>query len=1307
MTMPNVNIPQGMDTGGCPKRQATMGGAHAQTRSKRVLKQPNEPPLPEGYTSGSGDERMAHTFKLMDIVPPTPHDLPLIGGYTPGSDEGRLKLEELMSMCTKLSKHVLDLEKEKDAQAVEILKPKKRVKKLERQRKSSISHPRRRIYRQVESSDADLDEEDASKQGRKSDKTKPMFKDSDFDRLDDDMENVEGETIYAATSGVSTAGALVSTARLTVSTIGPSTSAVRTLTVVITDTEQEQRRLTTPPPSQPSNTRDKGKGIMVEPDPPVKIKRSDQGDLQLQADAELAQLLHKWNCQHRSRMIVCCKAPTGEMRRETREIKRLMKHEKEELIMWLIVVPDEEETVDPEILSAKYPIVDWESHNLGNVDMEDLHVYKIIREDVNTSYHKSLFSMLRKFDRQDLVDLHRLVMKRFEDNTPEGYNLLLWGDLKKLYENYGVHTILMDGTLTCFNMLVEKRYPLIKEMLEKMLNWKLEAETESTMFRGGLLGIIDFYKLILLVQLDTAGDAKKICSLGSTYMNKKDERGIVIRNKARLVAQGYTQEEGIDYDELFAPMDVSKIEEEVYVYQPLGFEDSEFPNIVNKVKKALYGLHQAPRAWYETLSTYLFDNGFHRGRIDKTLFIKKVKGDILLVQVYVDDIIFRSTKKSLCTEFEKLMHKKFQMSSMASTPIETSKPLMKDENAEDMIYLKGQPKLGLWYPKDSPFNLEAYTDSDYAGANLDRKSTTGENADFDEIVDFLNANPIRYALTVNPTIYVSYIEQFWSTAKIKIVNNERQIRAKVNGKTIVISESSVRRDLQFNDEDGTVTPLFATMLIQPQADVGEGSGQPTEPQHTPTTASPSNIEPIPIIASSSQPQKTHKRRKTKRPTEISQSSGPTTLVADETVHEERGDSMERAATTAASLDAEQDSGNIIRTQSMATLNEPIPQGTGSGSGPRRQDTILGDRPAQTRFERLSKQSNDPPLSRVNTLGSGEDRMKLNELMEIWGEDASKQGRNIAESDQDEEISFVQEDAETQGRKNDQIKFDEEVAKRLAEELEAKLERRKTKDYELAQRLQAKEQGELTIEERSKLFVELMKKGRSTLQSLELKRSEENHPLITKRWNHKFLPILRNMVGYKHTQLKNKSFEEIQMLFDKEMKRVNSFVPIDSEVMEGSGNKTESSRKETISKKRAGEELDEESVKRQKLEYDAEKTHILTEDKMYYGIIRADGSTKFYKIFTKMLDDFDRQDMLDLYRLIKERFETASPEGYDRLLWGDLITLFEPSEEDEIWARIVEKLKGFLTVYYMLVQVTVLGYEDYYTGYSFLLPGNGL
>nr|GFC46016.1 putative ribonuclease H-like domain-containing protein [Tanacetum cinerariifolium] len=106
------------------------------------------------------------------------------------------------------------------------------------------------------------------------------------------------------------------------------------------------------------------------------------------------------------------------------------------------------------------------------------------------------------------------------------------------------------------------------------------------------------------------------------------------------------------------------IKEEVYVCQPLGFEDPDYPNKVYKVVKALYGLHQAPRTWYETLANYLLENGFQRGKIDQTLFIKRKQGDILLVQIYVDDIIFGSTNKDLCKAFEKLMKGKFQMISM-------------------------------------------------------------------------------------------------------------------------------------------------------------------------------------------------------------------------------------------------------------------------------------------------------------------------------------------------------------------------------------------------------------------------------------------------------------------------------------------------------------------------------------------------------------------------------------------------------------------------------------------------------------------
>nr|GEY89067.1 retrovirus-related Pol polyprotein from transposon TNT 1-94 [Tanacetum cinerariifolium] len=174
------------------------------------------------------------------------------------------------------------------------------------------------------------------------------------------------------------------------------------------------------------------------------------------------------------------------------------------------------------------------------------------------------------------------------------------------------------------------------------------------------------------------------------FRNKKDERGIVIRNKARLVSQGHRQEEGIDDNEYFAlvarieairlclayasymgflvnQMDVKSaflygtIKKEVYVTQPPRFKDPNHPDKVYKLVKALYGLHQTPRAWYDTLANYLLSNGFQRGKIDLTLFIKKQRGDILLVQIYVDDIIFGSTNKELCTAFEKLMKGKFQM----------------------------------------------------------------------------------------------------------------------------------------------------------------------------------------------------------------------------------------------------------------------------------------------------------------------------------------------------------------------------------------------------------------------------------------------------------------------------------------------------------------------------------------------------------------------------------------------------------------------------------------------------------------------
>nr|GEY07110.1 retrovirus-related Pol polyprotein from transposon TNT 1-94 [Tanacetum cinerariifolium] len=211
-----------------------------------------------------------------------------------------------------------------------------------------------------------------------------------------------------------------------------------------------------------------------------------------------------------------------------------------------------------------------------------------------------------------------------------------------------------------------------------------------TVFTTNMLLSLHFLLVWKLVPLP----ARKI-AIGTKWIlkNKRDARGIVVRNKARLVAQGHRKEEGIDYDEVFAPvarieairlflafasymgfmvyqMDVKsaflygKIKEEVYVTQPKGFEYPHNPKHVYRVVKALYELHQAPRAWYVRLSTYLLKHHYRRGTIDKTLFLKKDSRHIILVQVYVDDIIFGSTNKAWCDEFEVLMKGEFEMSAM-------------------------------------------------------------------------------------------------------------------------------------------------------------------------------------------------------------------------------------------------------------------------------------------------------------------------------------------------------------------------------------------------------------------------------------------------------------------------------------------------------------------------------------------------------------------------------------------------------------------------------------------------------------------
>ncbi|GJY25457.1 ribonuclease H-like domain, reverse transcriptase, RNA-dependent DNA polymerase [Tanacetum coccineum] len=262
------------------------------------------------------------------------------------------------------------------------------------------------------------------------------------------------------------------------------------------------------------------------------------------------------------------------------------------------------------------------------------------------------------------------------------------------------------------------------------------------------------------------------------FRNKKDERRIVIRNKARLVAQGYSHEEGIDYNEVFVP--VARIEAIRLFLAYASFKD----------------------------------------------FVQKKDGIFISQDKYVDEIL----KKFGFTEVK-----------TASTPIETQKPLLKDEDGEEvdvhmyrsMIgslmyltssrpdimfvvcacaryqvnlkvshlhvvkrifrYLKGQPKLGLWYPKDSPFDLVAYTNSDYAGASLDRKSTIGG-------CQFLGCRLISWqckkqTVVANSTTEAEYVAASSCCGQVKTVNEEVQLQALVDGKKIIVTEASVRSDL--------------------------------------------------------------------------------------------------------------------------------------------------------------------------------------------------------------------------------------------------------------------------------------------------------------------------------------------------------------------------------------------------------------------------------------------------------------------------------------------------------------------------------
>ncbi|GJX62840.1 hypothetical protein Tco_0295740 [Tanacetum coccineum] len=721
-----------------------------------------------------------------------------------------------------------------------------------------------------------------------------------------------------------------------------------------------------------------------------------------------------------------------------------------------------------------------------------------------------------------------------------------------------------------------------------------------------------------------------------------------------------------------------------------------------------------------------------------------------------------------------------------------------------------------------------FTDTHNMVAFLDKPV---ESDGFHKIIDFLNANQIRYALTVNPTIYTSCIEQFWATVKAKTVNGERQIQALIDKKKVIIMETSIRSNLHLEDAGGTdclptatifeemarmglvichntrregkdfsgrITPLFQTMMVQPTQDEGVDSGIPVDSLQTPITSQPS----------SSRSQKKQSRRKqrknivvtqeeTQQDTSVPTPSNDPPLSAKEIVDlKKRVQKLERKKKLRTTgFKRLRKVGMSRRVESSEDKESLVDDSQGRSDDAKmfnindlHSDEVNVDMPVDEKQEQSVKEIE------VNT--SVEANLKLLYAATTTTTTTRPKARGVVVQEPSE-FRTLQEsqplitkdkgkaimiELEVPLKRKDQVALDEDLARNLQAQLEAeiieeeKLARKQEEEanialieswdntqaiievnFELAQRLQTEEQGEITIKERSRLFVELMNKRKKHFAMLRAEEKRRKPPTKAQKRN-QMSTYLKNMSGYKHNQLKNKSYEEIEKMFDNEIRRVNSFIPMNSKVVkskkgieesskgkedelesnkskkaESSEEKAKGSRKKMLGRKRAGKEKQQESSKKQRIKDDKEtdeheeddeaelKKHlvIVKDDEIaidaiplatkplvivqykllkegimvHYQLIRADGSSKRYSSMIRMLQDIDREDLETLWKLVKTKHGDTRPEDEHERV---LLGNFKVMFEPDIRSKVWRDLQGY----------TVTGWKLYDScGVHFVRFGN--